>query len=267
MRSGWLVLLVVVVGCSDTTALPPADLAIPDLVAAVDAGADMAARDLAVPDLGMPDLARPDLAVPDLAMPDLVMPDLADVDAPPCNGGYLNGGGCPLGCSPKVKAIADEGAFHVAFCTPVPYVANPPASGMHWPWHADWGVAVEVIQREYWVHCLEHGGVVLLYNCPPSPDGGVVTPDSGVLPYACDGGTPPPPNSCAQDIATLAGFIQQQQPDQFGAIRILVTPDPKLPTKFAAVAWDWAWTGDNVDKAAIACFIKARLDYGPENAP
>jgi hypothetical protein len=176
--------------------------------------------------------------------------DLAGFDGAECEGDYLNsdaGDACPLGCSAAVQAVPDEGRVHVAYGTPVAYVHNPPASGPHWPSPAPWGVHPELLAKEYWVHNLEHGGVVLLYNCPGG-DGGAV-------------------NACPNEIALLTAIMQAQRPDKYNEVRMVLTQDPDLPTRFAAVAWDWAWTGDAIDPAAIQCFINARYGRGPEDIP
>jgi hypothetical protein len=186
----------------------------------------------------------PDLSVvvppPDLSAP----PDLLG-----CGGGYLNsdaGDACPLSCGPGIVAVADEGRMHIAFGTPVTYLHNPPASGTHWPYPAPWGVHTEIVAREWWVHNLEHQGIVLLYNCP----GG-------------DGG----PDACGSDVAQLIAIMNGRQPDVFNEVRILLTPDEVLPTRFAAVAWDWVWSGDTLDVPTIECFIDARYGRGPEMIP
>jgi hypothetical protein len=192
---------------------------------------------------------RPDLAAPpDLSVPfdlSVALPDLADVDLLSCGSTYLNsdaGDACPLGCASNgsVEPVPDEGAVHVAMGTPVAYVHNPPASGNHWPTPAAWGVHPEQVPREQWVHNLEHGGIVLLYNCP---------------------------GGCANDVAALTAILQSHPPDKFNEVRMLLTPDPLLPKAFAAVAWDWAWTGAAVDNAIIQCFVAARYGRGPEDIP
>jgi hypothetical protein len=132
-----------------------------------------------------------------------------------------------------------EGAMHVYPPTTVDYAANPPASGNHWPTPAPWGVASAPIDREQWVHNLEHGGVVLLYNCP---------------------------SGCDADVAALTA-LRNRPADQFHEVRILVTPDATMPKKLAAVAWGWRWQGDSFDQAAVKCFIDARYDKGAESIP
>lgn len=262
---------VLVVGaCSDPGLAPSPNRA--DLSAAAD--------DLAVaPDLAAPDLAAPDLAPP----PDMtVPPDLTVIrDLFGCAGGYLNSNdpnACPLSCSPLVEPVKDEGAFHLPFCTPINYAHNPPASGDHWPWPAPWGVHTEYLPREWWVHNLEHQGIVLLYNCPyPKGDGGVRPPDmGGTAPQTCvmDGGLPAAPlpvDNCAKEIAQLVDLYSKHPQDNWWdmlfEVRIVVTGDPYLPGRFAAVAWDWAYVSDQLDIPAIQCFIDARYGRGPEAAP
>ena len=228
----------------------PRDLSVPP---------DLRVRDLAMPDQAAPDLATSDLATPDLAAPDLKPPpDLATADAGSCAGGYLNsdaGNACPLGCSSLVEPVADEGAAHVAYGTPVTYAHNPPASGPHWPVTATWGRHDEIVDRPWWVHNLEHGGIIFLYNCPLPADAGPA-PDGGSVPNACP------------DVIAAFQMLHDTHPfDQFNERRILITPDPLLPGRIAAVAWDWSYVSNTLDVNALSCFLEARYGRGPENAP
>src|SRR5688572_1109535 len=83
-------------------------------------------------------------------------PDMGDVDADPHN---------PTHCAPgRVVSVPYEGAPHVAFGTPVTYRHYPPASGPHWSPAHSWGVYDDrSIPPEWWVHNLEHGGIVFLF--------------------------------------------------------------------------------------------------------
>ncbi len=200
-------------------------------------------------DLGAHDLnATHDQSVPDLTVPDDLLSPY-DLHAA-CAGDYLNSdasNACPIFCSPLVEAVADEGNLHVPFGTPVTYAHNPPASGSHWPVPAPWGVHGEVLAREWWVHNLEHQGIVLLYNCPNGDAGAV--------------------NGCTNEIDQLHSIYNARQPDVFNEVRIVITPDPLSPARFAAVAWDWVYLSDTLDPIAIECFIAARYGRGPELAP
>ena len=265
--------LVLAVGCStDPLTSVHGDLA---------AGADVAiaATDGSAPDLAVaPVDAAPidaNLDAADIAMrADLATMDLTvKLDIAGCLGGYLNsdaGNACPIPCSPAIALVPDEGMFHVPFGTPVMYKHNPPASGLHWPNYATWGVHKEIVPREMWVHNLEHGAIVLLYNCPRPADGGVTdggAKDGG----AGDGGVVPVPDSCPNEIAQFEKIYAQHPIDNFWDLyfvtRILVTPDPYLPKRFAAVAWGWAYSFDQIDAKALQCFIGARYGRGPEDAP
>jgi hypothetical protein len=144
-------------------------------------------------------------------------------------------------CSPAVDRPLFEGAIHVAQGTSVTYKANPPASGPHWPfWQTPWDWYPDGLAREIWMHNLEHGGVVLLYNCPAG---------------------------CDDELAQLVALRNGRHPDQYNVIRVLIVPDASMPHKFAAVAWRYRWQGDVVDEAAISCFIDARYDRAPESTP
>jgi hypothetical protein len=167
-----------------------------------------------------------------------------------------------LSCSPSVHAVADEGHTHVPFCTPVAYVANPPASGSHWPAPHPWGVFFDrVVPREWWVHNLEHGGIVLVANCGP-----IALPDGGAVEASCsDAGVAP--SGCADVTSVLSQVATERSPDQWGEVKVLATFDPLAPTKVTALAWDFTMPLDAPDLAALRCFRDARYDRGPENAP
>jgi hypothetical protein len=130
----------------------------------------------------------------------------------------------------------------------ITYRDNPPASGNHYPVPSPWGIFT--VPRETWVHNLEHGGIVLLYNCPSACD-----TDAG-----CTDG-------CDADVQKLIAIRGGRKPDLFNEVRVLITPDSLMPHKFAAIAWGWRWQGEAVDAAEINCFIDARYDKAPESIP
>jgi Protein of unknown function (DUF3105) len=144
-------------------------------------------------------------------------------------------------CSPTVDKPPVVSRNHVPVGTTVDYPFNPPDGGDHYPiWQQPWGYYPTAVRREYWVHNLEHGGIVLLYNCA---------------------------TGCTADVDHLRAIMTATPPDQFNEVRILITADNAMPHKFAAVAWGYRWQGDTVDEAAIRCFIGARYDKGPESIP
>ncbi len=127
-----------------------------------------------------------------------------------------------------------EGFLHVDTGTRVTYRNNPPASGMHWPDDAEPMFYDIPIPPEQWVHNLEHGHIVILYDC------------SGL----CD------PNL----LASLQQFAAEYP-------RVLVTPYAGLPrpATLAVVAWNWQMFLDHFDEDAIAGFYQRHFDHGLES--
>ncbi|MEY4576660.1 MAG: hypothetical protein RL701_1363 [Pseudomonadota bacterium] len=113
---------------------------------------------------------------------------------------------------------------------PVDYPDVPPVGGPHSGCWGTWGVHDTELKTERWVHNLEHGGVVLLYNC----------------------------ENCAADIAKLAAFSSTHE-------RTLVTPYAALPRRFAAVAWEYRLVTECLDLQAFETFYATRFDHGPES--
>jgi hypothetical protein len=114
---------------------------------------------------------------------------------------------------------------------PVNYPDLPPTSGPHNPCWATWGVHDSPIAPEHWVHNLEHGGVVFLYNCP---------------------------DGCAADVATLTQLVNTHT-------RTVLTEYDQLPGRFAVVAWGRRIVSSCVDTATFAKFYTENFDHGAES--
>lgn len=149
-------------------------------------------------------------------------------DEPPATLGLCES--CDRSCTEEY--IAATTSEHVT--GDVIYPDPPPTSGDHDPCWATWGVHTDAVPDERWVHNLEHGGVVYLYNCPDGCDAEV------------------------QQLTDLA--------DAMG-IQVLVTPYDALPTRFAAVAWEWRYVTDCFDVDAMEAFYHEHVDHGPESLP
>ncbi|MFO0746555.1 MAG: DUF3105 domain-containing protein [Myxococcota bacterium] len=147
-----------------------------------------------------------------------------------------------LACSTVVTTYPVDPSPHVAVCSAVTYSSNPPTSGPHYPIWAQFKVYSEAVPRGYYVHDLEHGAVVVAYNCP---------------------------EGCADDVAALVAFMAARPADPLCALqtapnRFVVTPDPLLDTRFAATAWGVALTSDCFDLTALGAFLDANYGHGPE---
>ena len=144
----------------------------------------------------------------------------------------------PVGtCGSVVCQHPNEGAKHEMPCAPLSFDQNPPTSGTHYAVWADFKVYPQQISRGFWVHSMEHGAVVLAYNCD-----------------LYDG-------DCAELETTLADFKsawpQDEKCSETTKNRLLVTPDPLLEVPFAAVAWDWSLTASCFDADEVSDFIDA----------
>lgn len=139
------------------------------------------------------------------------------------------------------QAVQDEGMDHVAPGTPVERRHQPPASGPHYPTALPRGVYTEAQDPGYWVHSLEHGYIVLLYNCQ---------------------------TDCAALQAQLRQFYESAPKSAaYGYQKLIVAPYPQLTSRLAIVAWDRIDRLDQFDAQRLLRFYQAYHDRGPEDAP
>lgn len=156
-----------------------------------------------------------------------------------CGGASTSPGPLPSdpSCVMTEAAVPNEGWIHVAEGSGVAYRANPPASGPHYPVWARYEAYATTLARPYWVHNLEHGAIVLLHR----------------------------PDAPAAGVAALGNTFRALPNDPAcGHPRALLTPDPLLPRPFAAVAADFALSGDCVNAEAIRQFTLAHRARAPE---
>jgi hypothetical protein len=157
---------------------------------------------------------------------------------PSCGGGGSNppASSTPVtGCA--TQAVANEGWLHVAEGAPTSYRHNPPASGNHYPVWARYEEHNTTVARGYWVHNLEHGGIVFLYR--PTAPASVVT-------------------------ALRDAYRALPNDPACGHKRALLTADPDLPTDTAVVAADFMLEAGCTDAGAIRRFVDSRIGRGPE---
>lgn len=136
---------------------------------------------------------------------------------------------CDAGC--VQESLPNRGADHVS--GDVDYEDAPPASGDHWACWAPWGTADAEVPPEQWVHNLEHGGVVFLYNCP---------------------------DGCDADVATLTDFV-----NALPTGRALLSSYTEMDSSFAAVAWQERLLLDCLDTDALWDFFEAHVGQAPED--
>ena len=114
---------------------------------------------------------------------------------------------------------------------PVTYPDPPPTSGPHNPCWGRWGVHDVPLAAERWVHNLEHGGVIFLYNCP---------------------------DGCDQEVAAIKQINRHRH-------RTIITAYDDLPTRFGVVSWGHRLLSDCLDLDAFNAFYEQNFDHAPES--
>ena len=161
-------------------------------------------------------------------------------------GGAGNAGGASghgsSGASGVCDAVVAEQelspGLHVAACSAIDYATNPPSSGEHYPTWADYGVYDFALPRGYWMHNLEHGSVVVTYNCA----------------------------DCDSDIAAAKAWLAQLSPDAAcagGTARVLLVPDPQLDVAWAASSWGFTLRAECFDAEAFSDFYVKHAGQPP----
>jgi hypothetical protein len=118
------------------------------------------------------------------------------------------------------QEVPNEGWKHVEVGSEITWANNPPASGPHYPYWAQYGIFAEAVPRGYWVHNIEHGTVVLLYR-PDAPEEAIAS--------------------------VKAAYNALPTDPECGLKRAVLTPDPELDTPVAAVAADHVIKGETLD--------------------
>ena len=140
------------------------------------------------------------------------------------------------------------------------YSSDPPTSGPHYNLRGQapltWGFYAQPYPPEYWLHNLEHGGVVILYQCPQpeTKPGGARLIDH--------------PLSCPDNQAPVQEFMSLAPKDTlFKEVKIVATPYSVPGHRFAIVAWGWRVFMDSWDSDLAEKFYEAHVDNGPEQIP
>lgn len=189
------------------------------------------------------------------------------------------------------EAIAELGRTHVTDIADIKFNSNPPTSGDHFPMWAKKGVYDRLISDGYLIHSLEHGYVILSYDCSKlltvhrSPftvsahdEPAKETSDSGQLlkhmklkqtdkMSAFTPNNPPEieiplpeefkTEQCKNLVNKLSEFVPKFE-------RIIVVPRTNMDSQIALTAWNRIEKLDKFDGQKILEFIKAFHNIGPE---
>jgi hypothetical protein len=145
--------------------------------------------------------------------------------------------------------IADEGTpSHIDPSTQWTYKFYPPTSGPHYSVAGSapvaWGTVDNLVEGQF-VHNLEHGGIVVLYNCPSGSD-------------------------CTTLKDQLTNYVKNLAPIEptYGEPKMVMTPySHGMQKKVALVAWHYIEFLDAYDQNAITQFYENHVDQGPEAVP
>ena len=137
-------------------------------------------------------------------------------------------------------AQADEGRTHVTEGSPIEYKNQPPSSGPHYPRTAPYGFHDQPIAPGYWVHNLEHGGIVILYNCP---------------------------TDCPELKDQLRQVYDTFPKGKYDRVKIVILPDTSISTPLVALAWDYKLELQAFDREQLLAFYNEHVDRGPEDVP
>jgi hypothetical protein len=145
-------------------------------------------------------------------------------------------------CNAVIRQHLNEGALHLYCTATTSYGTQPPSSGNHfgcWPEYRTYDVPVP------WgnlVHGLEHGAVVIVYNCGAA--------------------------GCPDEVARAQTFVDSLPLDAPGCPttrRVILAPDPTLPVRWGASAWTWTLQADCFDETAFRQFHTEHYDQAPES--
>lgn len=188
------------------------------------------------------------------------------------------------------QEVKDDGRTHVTDIYGVKYSSNPPSSGPHFAVWAKPGVYDRLISDGYFIHSMEHGYVVIWYDCSKFATGGLIktafahdepaeeSTESGQLLMhmkATPQGdmswfTPENPPDVEVELSEsfksvpCKNLVSQLSEFTKVAKRVIVVPRQNLDTVVALTAWGKIDKLDSVDKERIEAFIKAYHNRGPE---
>jgi hypothetical protein len=154
--------------------------------------------------------------------------------------------------APVGQPIDEMPHVHVAEGATVNYMHNPPTSGCHYSLGTGTApigagvyppTALPKLTAEYWVHNLEHGYIVVSYNCS---------------------------DGCAADIASLNTFYRSLPPDPGGAVpyaKFIAVPYPAQKERFDVESWDWFDPiGSTLNLTEVKKFYDNHVNQSPEGA-
>jgi hypothetical protein len=136
----------------------------------------------------------------------------------------------------KWQKFPDLGRTHIGEGEKVTYNSNPPTSGPHYATWEKYGIKEKEVADELLVHSLEHGYVIMSYNCAKVAD-----------------------TQCAALKKQLTDVANEKR-----TWKLIVVPRPNLDVPVALTAWGYLDKMESFDKTRATAFIDEFRDQGPE---
>ncbi len=140
-------------------------------------------------------------------------------------------------CNAVERTFQTMSIVHHNPCEPIAVHTNPPAWGDHYTLYPQFGIYDYAIPRGFYVHSIEHGGVVFTYSC----------------------------TDCADEVNAVKALIAENEPDPACCTaagcaadvtnQISLTPDPGIPSRWAASSWGATLTADCFEHDVFQNFI------------
>jgi hypothetical protein len=198
------------------------------------------------------------------------------------------------------QLFEDLGREHITDISEVQYNSNPPTSGSHFAIWAKKGVYDRVLSDGYLIHSLEHGYIVINYDCTKSISSILfpikrvyaheddTIPEGEPHPDSVSGDEKPltrinftpsantswitPENTPIKEVDLPENFnsdeckalVENLRPFTDKWERVVVVPRPNMEHPIALTAWRRLQWLDHFDKNAIEYFIKSYHNLGPE---
>ena len=144
---------------------------------------------------------------------------------------FGGGGNRDIPDGPGVRQ-EDQGREHIPEGgSHAPYNTFPPTSGWHYDRWASWGIKSEPLAEELFIHNMEHGGVILHYNCP---------------------------DGCQNEVESMSEIVRRTD-------ETILMPNPNMDSRFAVTAWNWLMTMEVYDDSVAREFVRSHLNS--PNAP
>ncbi|MBI5356618.1 DUF3105 domain-containing protein [Candidatus Collierbacteria bacterium] len=179
-----------------------------------------------------------------------------------------------------IETFPSQGRNHVPAGTIGEYNSNPPTSGPHYTQWEKPGIYNKVLPDGNLIHSLEHGYVIISYDCTKLSNSKLKTQSSKFWkvfaheteeiheePPATDSADVKPDNiSGWKDSPDCQKLVDQikQVTKKTGMDRLIVVPRPNLDVPIAMTSWTKLLKLNDVNEDKIINFVKEFRNKGPE---